>query len=207
MSKIAFIKKQQELWDLEFCADNIYKYLEAEANYRVRIGQELINAKQALGYGKFGPWIKSNFNMPLRTAQRYLSSAELADENDTVSHSPVTELYALEAKNTPQEVKTKTLEAVAKGDMKKAKTSLTSSRNPAKTADEPALKVVPSFLSEVEQNHFADVAVKILNELLGDKWNDFYTAYDNAGVETFDKNLRDLDGAKFTELHHKVVNV
>ena len=53
----------------------------------VEIGTDLIAVKERLAHGSFGPWLKAEFCMTSKTAQRFMRAAEQFDfKNDTVSH-------------------------------------------------------------------------------------------------------------------------
>jgi hypothetical protein len=73
---------------------------------RLEIGRELIKVKEALGHGKFRPWLKAEFGWSERMAQRYVGAAEkLGEKADTVSDLGAKAVYALSAKSTPQETR------------------------------------------------------------------------------------------------------
>ena len=52
----------------------------------IEIGSDLRAMKKKLPYGQFGAWIRAEFGMTERTAQRYMAAARLVAKSDTVSH-------------------------------------------------------------------------------------------------------------------------
>jgi hypothetical protein len=52
---------------------------------RDEIGRNLIAAKQIVGHGNFGRYLKLNFNMSERSAQRYMRFADPSIKSDKVS--------------------------------------------------------------------------------------------------------------------------
>lgn len=65
--------------ELHEIAERIRARIRRTAMDIIETGQDLIQAKQALGHGKFGEWIEAEFNMSLRTAQNYMRAAEWAE--------------------------------------------------------------------------------------------------------------------------------
>src|SRR5687768_17576878 len=63
-----------------------------------RVGTELNEVKKRLGYGQFGEWLRAEFDMSERTAERMMSVAKrLGDKSDTVSVFSDSVLYLLAA--------------------------------------------------------------------------------------------------------------
>jgi hypothetical protein len=81
----------------------------------IKIGHDLRKIKKILPRGLFGKWIRGEFGMTMRTAQRCMRAARLAAESDTVSQLPPTALYALSAPTTPNAVREKVLKGLDKG--------------------------------------------------------------------------------------------
>lgn len=83
----------------------------------IEIGRDLIEVKRTIGHGNFLPWIETEFGMNVRTAQRFMDSAEnIGSKYDSVSLLPPTILYALAAPSTPDEVREQVVERVSKGE-------------------------------------------------------------------------------------------
>lgn len=79
-------------------------------------GRDLIVMKQRLDHGQFGAWIKAEFDMTERTAQRFMGAAELVEQKpDIVSDLPQTVLYALAAPSTPPQIMDEMEAAAASG--------------------------------------------------------------------------------------------
>jgi hypothetical protein len=58
------------------------------------------------GNGSFLPWIETEFEMTVKTAQRFMNVASVyGAKYDTVSDLGLRTLYELAAPNTPQEVR------------------------------------------------------------------------------------------------------
>ena len=68
----------------------------------VQVGADLIRIKERLPRGEFGKWLKAEFNMTERTAQNYMSAAELVGKYETVSVLKPKMLYLLAAPSTPE---------------------------------------------------------------------------------------------------------
>lgn len=82
---------------------------EAEQTVRenvFRVGEELNEVKKRLGYRQFGEWLRAEFDMSERTAERMMTVAKrLGDKTDTVSVFSDSVLYLLAAPSTPDEVR------------------------------------------------------------------------------------------------------
>lgn len=79
-------------------------------------GRKLLAVKDDLGHGHFGPWLLTEFHWSVRTAQNYMAVAErLADDYQHVAYLPSQTIYALAAKNTPEKIVAKVIDA-AKAD-------------------------------------------------------------------------------------------
>lgn len=72
----------------------------------VEVGQKLIEVKDKLGHGEFGPWLAAEFEWTERTARRFMSVAT-AFKADTVSdlNADARTLYLLAAASTPDEAR------------------------------------------------------------------------------------------------------
>lgn len=82
-----------------------------EASY-IDTGRDLLAIKERLGHGHFGKWLAAEFNMNVRTAERYMGAARLAETKpDIVSNLPPTVVYAIAA--APPEAQER-IEAFAK---------------------------------------------------------------------------------------------
>ncbi|MDQ6436644.1 DUF3102 domain-containing protein [Mesorhizobium sp. LHD-90] len=69
-------------------------------------GKDLLEAKNILDHGKFGPWLAAEFNWSNTTAQRFMNYARhFADTPAVVAALPHATLDKLVAKGTPQEVR------------------------------------------------------------------------------------------------------
>jgi hypothetical protein len=80
------------------------------------VGRDLFHIKGKLGHGQFGAWLHAEFGLTARTAQRYMTTARLAEKCDTVSQLPASALYALGAPSTPITVQDDMLARVEAGE-------------------------------------------------------------------------------------------
>lgn len=82
----------------------------------VEIGTALVRAKEAVGHGNFGPWIRAEFNWTERTAQNFMAVAERFGTNaKCVSHLPLATVYRLAAPGTPDLVREKIVARLEEG--------------------------------------------------------------------------------------------
>jgi hypothetical protein len=61
----------------------------------IETGNDLLAIKHRLGYAVFGRWLKTEFGMTERSAERYINSANLVTESDKLSELPHQTIYAL----------------------------------------------------------------------------------------------------------------
>ena len=81
----------------------------------IEIGSDLRAMKKKLLHGQFGAWIRAEFGLAERTAQRYMAAARLAAKSDTVSDLAPTALYTLASPTTPTSVRDKVIKRLAAG--------------------------------------------------------------------------------------------
>jgi hypothetical protein len=83
----------------------------------VAIGRELVAIKPVVGHGKFTDWVRQEFRMENRTAQRYMSVAtSFGDDCDRVSYLPPAVLFDLSGKKPHHiEARSRLLAQIAKG--------------------------------------------------------------------------------------------
>ena len=65
--------------------DDLHQSLKMSVGKAIRVGELLIEQKEFLGHGNFLPWLKSNFEMTERHAQRYMKIADHSDKTDKMS--------------------------------------------------------------------------------------------------------------------------
>src|SRR4051794_38530721 len=82
----------------------------------LEVGTELLRIKERLLHGTFGKWLAAEFGLTERTAQNYMSAAELARECETVSVLRPKTLYLLAALSTPERVRQDVLDRLNKGE-------------------------------------------------------------------------------------------
>lgn len=88
----------------------------------VEAGYLLQEAKQLLGHGNFCLWLKNNFKMSLKSANRFMSVASMVQRHN-LEHQMVGQLmsldlkglYELAAKSTPKEVQEQVFQAISDG--------------------------------------------------------------------------------------------
>jgi len=83
----------------------------------VEVGQKLIEVKDRLPHGAFGPWLAAEFEWTERTARRFMSVAT-AFKSDTVSalNADARTLYLLAAASTPDEARDDALQQAQAGE-------------------------------------------------------------------------------------------
>jgi hypothetical protein len=87
------------------------------ASFVLNIGKDLIGAKRYLSRGAFLHWVEAEAGIPARTAQVYMQVAQWAgSKSATVAHLPLTALYLLSARSTPNEFATDVLNRVQGGE-------------------------------------------------------------------------------------------
>jgi hypothetical protein len=85
-------------------------------NNMLETGRDLIAVKERLEHGAFGAWIRAEFDMSLRTAERCMNASRLlAGKSDTVSRLPHSVIYALAAPSAPVAVVNKMIDDVEAG--------------------------------------------------------------------------------------------
>jgi len=82
----------------------------------IKTGRDLRLVRKKLKHGQFGAWLRAEFGLTTRTAQRYMRAARLADKSDTVSLLAPTALYALSAETTPKQAREKVIERLNAGE-------------------------------------------------------------------------------------------
>ena len=83
----------------------------------IETGRDLIGVKERLGHGLFGAWLKAEFNMSERSAERYMNAARLLAKSDIVSDLPPTVIHVLSAPSAPSHVVDELLEAAKAGHL------------------------------------------------------------------------------------------
>ncbi len=83
----------------------------------IEIGQKLIDVKERLGHGKFGLWLRLEFEWTDRTARQFMRVAEaFKSENFSDLNFAPSALYLLAAPSTPDEVRREALERAYQGE-------------------------------------------------------------------------------------------
>lgn len=116
-SSIEYALPAERARDLSIAAERIRALIERATRNIIAIGQELIAAKNTLGHGQFGPWLKAEFGWSERTAERFMRAAEVfAEKSDTVSVLEPTAIYLLSARSTPEHVRQDVLGRLERGE-------------------------------------------------------------------------------------------
>ncbi|MEZ2406939.1 DUF3102 domain-containing protein [Bosea sp. RCC_152_1] len=71
---------------------------------RIKIGNDLIEAKSILKHGEFGPWLKENFNWSESSAHKFMKLAELAAKSVKITDLKPSVAMTLAAPSTPEKV-------------------------------------------------------------------------------------------------------
>lgn len=103
-------------------ADAIRQISKRSIEDAVEIGRRLTECKSMLVHGHFGDWIRREFSWSERTAQRFMRLYELSVKTDNLSDLalPVSALYLLAARSTPEIACTEIIKA-AKQELAAAK--------------------------------------------------------------------------------------
>jgi hypothetical protein len=96
-------------------AARIKEKTKATVSAIIEVGRDLRAAKQNLAHGQFCCWVQAECGFTLRTAQKYMQSAELADKNELSSHLSPSVLYLISAKSAPTEVVAEVMSRVESG--------------------------------------------------------------------------------------------
>src|SRR5262249_11553570 len=79
-------------------------------------GHELIAMKGQLGHRNFLGWVHFEFTMSVATAERYMQVARtFGDIRHGVTNMPVTALYLLAARSTPETIREEVIASAASG--------------------------------------------------------------------------------------------
>lgn len=89
---------------LQTKADAIRMRMSRTADDIIAIGQDLIEVKQNLEHGQFIDWLEAEFEMNLRTAQRFMQVADRFGESDNMSYLPASVLYELASPSTSDDI-------------------------------------------------------------------------------------------------------
>jgi phage N-6-adenine-methyltransferase len=82
----------------------------------IEIGQKLIEVKARLGHGLFGAWLHSEFEWSERTAQNFMTVAEVFKSATVADLIPSKALYLLAAPSTPESARDEVLERAGQGE-------------------------------------------------------------------------------------------
>ena len=103
--------------DAKSIAKRIRKRLHRAASDIVAIGVDLMVIKEKLPHGQFTPWLRSEFDMSLSTAQRFMRVARmLEDKNVTVTLLSPKALYELAAPSTDEQLRQDILKRAEQGE-------------------------------------------------------------------------------------------
>jgi hypothetical protein len=178
----------------------------------VDIGNELIQVKNMVGHGNWGPWLKSEFAMSVATADRYMRvAAFIADKRTQGKFVTVTNLtpgllFQMSAKSAPPLL---VHEAVERAEtnapmserefrsrlatLKKAKRTVTigaateAAQHQEDTQPVSEQGTVPQGFGR--QHEAANAAVSMLRESLGDQFPTFVALFEEADI-AFSSALR-----------------
>lgn len=105
---------------IEQCASKIKKYLGQQLKNIYEVGCNLCKVKDSLKHGKFGSWLKKEFDWSHDTANRYMNVAlYFAKYIDQISHGAEFQqgaLYYLASDLIPDEVRDKAIEQAMRGE-------------------------------------------------------------------------------------------
>jgi hypothetical protein len=117
--------QQQAIFDYATVPPSVATFLKNQgerirrcgASFVVNIGKDLIGAKRYLSHGAFLCWVEAEAGIPARAAQVYMQVAQwVGGKGATVAHLPLTALYLLSARSTPNEFTKDVLNRVQRGE-------------------------------------------------------------------------------------------
>jgi hypothetical protein len=121
----------------------------------VDTGRDLIGIKDRLGHGRFGAWLKAEFDMTERTAENCMNVARfLEGKSETLSVLPPTILYALAAPSAPLAVVNEVVNAAETGTIpapKEIRQKLSKAKLAERLAEEAERKAKIEAAKSTEQ--------------------------------------------------------
>ena len=130
----------------------IRKRAEANAKQLVRdaadIGRRLARVKSRVGHNNWQPWLEKNFGWSEDTAQRYMRTAKFVTKNRTLRFLDLSAIYALSARNVPEDVVQQIAHRVESGEKPRTRVITAEVRNAKQrvTSVEAATIDAPSSL-------------------------------------------------------------
>ncbi len=82
----------------------------------IDIGQKLIEVKARLPYGRFGGWLRAEFEWGIHTARNFMRVAEEFGDKEKISLFAPSALYLLAAPSTPEQARSEALERAEAGE-------------------------------------------------------------------------------------------
>ena len=82
----------------------------------IEIGENLVQVKQRVGHGRFGEWLKSEFDLSSDTAERYINVAKRLGDIPHGAEFEAKALYLLAAPSTPEEARQEALSLAEAGE-------------------------------------------------------------------------------------------
>jgi hypothetical protein len=106
--------------DLDLITRNteaIRELMRRAAGHVIEIGRRLLEVKDRLPHGRFGDWLRAEFEMEPRLAQNLMNVARRF-KSETVSHLPITPaaLYMLAAPSTPDRARAEAVQRAEAGE-------------------------------------------------------------------------------------------
>ena len=122
---IAFTEDDLSSMNLDTLTLEINQYLNVARYSVIEVGKRLILAKKLVPHGEWADWLKHNFNLTIRSAQRFIAVADRFSNTTSMSHFDIstfkpTQLIALLALPKGQEktfIETKAAEGTPIADM------------------------------------------------------------------------------------------
>ena len=95
----------QQSAELVALADRVRGRLQRSAADIMAIGADLIQAKEMLGHGQFGPWLDTEFALSRRSAEQFMAAARrFGARSEAVSHLPAGTVLELSSPSVPDEL-------------------------------------------------------------------------------------------------------
>jgi len=152
--------------------DAVLKAEQNSLNEKIKLGELLIKAKEAVGHGGFAEWLEKHFPKKIshRTANVYMQLAERKDKLDEVAKSQHAAILAAGGEMSVRQalIGIRTPEEIAKAEERADKAKATKKENEAAKAAESAGKSGSISLDDLIPVSDPDEVLKVLT----DRWEE-----------------------------------
>ena len=137
----------QQSAELVALADRVRGRLQRSAADIMAIGADLIQAKEMLGHGQFGPWLDTEFALSRRSAEQFMAAARrFGARSEAVSHLPAGTVLELSSPSVPDEL----VDQVLAGEIPSSVSAIREGKKTA-SADQRSYTVAGRFIDHIER--------------------------------------------------------